>query len=80
MCDTGWNSDFDLFGGTEDLNTTIKLYNYARIGSPAVASNLLLDDNITDKFTLISYAINPIFIPGTYYAIYDYPILVGRTV
>ena len=74
-CDAGWNSDFDLFGGTEDLNTTIKLYNYARIGSPSVASNLLLDDSITDKFTLSSNAINPIVIPGKHHTICGYPIL-----
>ena len=62
-CDSGWEFNFDLFGGNNETENTIKIYNYFLNAPDSHSSNLYLNfSNISAEFE--SFDRNPIYIPG----------------
>ena len=62
-CDGGWEFNFDLFGGNNETENTIKIYNYFLNAPDSHSSNLYLHfSNIPAEFE--SFDRNPIYIPG----------------
>ena len=66
-CASSWNSNFDLFGGTDETTGTIKVYNYICRGEPQRSSNLFLNSQTPETCELRSPGL--VFLPGNTYCI-----------
>ena len=62
-CNGGWEFNFDLFGGNNETENTIKIFNYFLNAPDSQSSNLYLNfSNVPAEFE--SFDPNPIYIPG----------------
>ena len=61
---SSWNSNFDLFGGTDETTGTIKVYNYICQSATQKSSNLFLNLQSSETCELELESPDVIFLPG----------------
>ena len=62
-CDRGWEFNFDLFGGNNETENTIKMYNFFWAETNSHSSNAYLNSS-SIPIELESIQPNPIYVPG----------------
>ena len=63
-CANSWNSNFDLFGGTDETTGTIKVYNYICRSFGQKSSNLFLKLQSFPNCSFEYHSPHTIFLPG----------------